>query len=146
MRNTIGIVATIVLSLAPARVQAQGGRFKVIVNAENPVNALPASEISRIFMGRATRWPDGALIEPVDQTDGSAVHVRFVSDIHHKDAAALSSYWQQQIFAGKDVPPPAMGTDTDILAYVRKHPGAIGYVSADTPIGQDVKVIIVTND
>lgn len=144
MRNTLGIIAMIVLLLAPGQVHAQGPRFKVIVNAQNSVNALPAPEISRIFLGHATRWPDGALIEPVDLADDSPVHARFVSDIHHKDAAALSSYWQQQIFSGKDVPPPAVAKDADVLAYVRSHAGAIGYVSADTPTDPAVKVIIVT--
>lgn len=146
MRNALSIVAVIATLMAAGPAVAQSARFKVIVNAQNAINALPASEVSRIFLGHATRWPDGALIEPVDLTDGSAVHGRFVTEIHHKDAAALSSYWQQQIFAGKDVPPPAMATDAEILAYVRQHSGAIGYISADSPTDPSVKVIIITND
>jgi len=43
------------------------------------------------------------------------------------------------------VPPPAMATDAEILAYVRQHPGAIGYIAADTPSDR-VKVITVVND
>ena len=145
MRTVLGILTLVGALIAPPATNAQTVRFKVVVNAQNPVSALPASEVSRIFMGRATRWPTGELIEPVDQTDGSAVRERFVSDIHHRDGAALSSYWQQQIFAGKDVPPPAMATDAEILAYVRQHPGAIGYIAAETPSDR-VKVITVVND
>ena len=145
MRTLLGIVTLVGALLAPPAARAQTARFKVIVNPQNPVSALPASEVSRIFLGRATRWPTGQLIEPVDLADGSAVRERFVVDIHHRDGAALSSYWQQQIFAGTDVPPPAMATDAEIVAYVRQHPGAIGYVDADTPSDR-VKVISVVND
>ena len=44
--------------------------------------------------------------------------------------SAVESYWQQQIFAGKEVPPAAKPSDEEVLAYVRSTPGAIGYVSA----------------
>ena len=37
-------------------------------------------------------------------------------------------YWQQRIFSGRDVPPPEFELDREVVEYVLKHAGAIGYV------------------
>ena len=43
---------------------------------------------------------------------------------------AVRNYWQQRIFTGRGVPPPELASDEAVLAYVREHRGAVGYVSA----------------
>ena len=65
----------------------------------------------------------------------------FARAILGKSAAALESFWQQQIFAGKDVPPAEKGSDADVLAFVRGNPKAIGYVAAGTDLGAGVKAV-----
>jgi hypothetical protein len=56
---------------------------------------------------------------------------------------AIASYWQQQIFAGKDVPPPEQATEADVLAFVRDNAGAVGYVAAGTALGAGVRAVTV---
>jgi hypothetical protein len=41
----------------------------------------------------------------------------------------VRAYWQQRIFSGRDVPPPELDSDQQVVDYVMKYPGAIGYVS-----------------
>ena len=41
----------------------------------------------------------------------------------------MKTYWQQRIFSGHDVPPPELDSDDDVVTYVLKHEGAIGYVA-----------------
>jgi ABC-type phosphate transport system substrate-binding protein len=55
----------------------------------------------------------------------------------------VKSYWQQQIFSGRDVPPPEKQTENDVVAFVRSNPGAIGYVSKGVDIGRGVKALSV---
>jgi hypothetical protein len=52
----------------------------------------------------------------------------------NRSVTAVRSYWQQVIFAGRDVPPPELPGDARVLEYVRQHSGGVGYVSvtADT--------------
>ena len=56
---------------------------------------------------------------------------------------AIKTWWNQQIFAGKGVPPPELTSDAKVLAYVSANAGAIGYVSTDINTS-DVKVVAVT--
>ena len=40
--------------------------------------------------------------------------------------------------------PPERATDADVLTYIRQFHNGIGYVNADTNLGNDIKVLIVT--
>ena len=46
-----------------------------------------------------------------------------------RSVAAVRSYWQQRIFSGRDVPPPEVDTENQVIKYVAGDPGALGYVS-----------------
>jgi ABC-type phosphate transport system substrate-binding protein len=82
-----------------------------------------------------TRWKsDGLAIEPVDQVPASASRARFSETILHRNVAAMQAFWQQQIFSGRDVPPVEKSNDEAVIAFVREHPGAIGYVSPDSAL------------
>ena len=64
----------------------------------------------------------------------------------HKSVSAVKSYWQQQIFSGRGVPPTERSTDSEVLAYVRSNPNAIGYVSSAAALGGSVKVVTVRDE
>jgi hypothetical protein len=48
---------------------------------------------------------------------------------------AVRAYWQQLIFSGRGVPPVELESDEAVVAFVLKYPGAVGYVSGATNIG-----------
>lgn len=64
----------------------------------------------------------------------AAVRERFARKVLDKSPMAVKAYWNQQIFAGRDVPPLEKPSDAEVVAFVRQNPGAVGYVSggADT--------------
>jgi hypothetical protein len=70
------------------------------------------------------------------------VRVSFTSAFHGKSVSAVVNYWQQQIFAGRDVPPVEKSSDAEVLATLRSTPGAIGYVSEEASI-DGLNVIVV---
>jgi ABC-type phosphate transport system substrate-binding protein len=104
--------------------------FKVIVNSANSTSELPAAVASKIFLKEAAKFPNGTAATPVDQGKASPVRAAFSKSIVGRPVASVETYWQQQIFAGKEVPPPAKTSDDDVIAFVKANPGAIGYVSA----------------
>jgi ABC-type phosphate transport system substrate-binding protein len=116
--------------------------FKVVVNEARGMSSLPRAQVSAMLLKKVSEWSDGTPVAPVDQAAASAVRQKFSSRVHGKEAAAVKSYWQQQIFAGRGVPPVEMASDDQVLAYVRSHPGAIGYVS-DAAATDGVKVLTV---
>jgi len=85
--------------------------------------------LSEAFLKRTTRWPGGAAIKPVDLGSDSPVRRRFSEDVLNRSVSAVKSYWQQMIFSGRAIPPPELETDEEVVRYVSKHAGAIGYVS-----------------
>ena len=49
--------------------------------------------------------------------------------------AAVKLYWQQAVFSGRDVPPPELDSEQEVVRFVLRNPGAIGYVSDGADIG-----------
>lgn len=129
------VFAVFAVSLRSARAaSAPGGGFILIVNRSNPVTALPATEVSKIFLKKADFWPDGTPVDPVDLSEASPARDAFTRSVMRKSVAAVKSYWQQEVFAGRDVPPPEQPTDADVVKTVAGLQGAIGYVSPGTPL------------
>jgi ABC-type phosphate transport system substrate-binding protein len=114
----------------------------VIVNADNPATGVSRKFLTDAFLKKSTRWPHGELIRPVDQPPDSAIRRRFSEDILNRSVSAVRSYWQQLIFAGRDVPPPELGSDEKVVEYVLTHSGAVGYVSGSAKLG-GAKVVAV---
>ena len=128
---------SILLALAVCLVwhaAAQAAGYKIIVNNANGKSSIAKKELSQLFMKKTAKWGDGTAVLPVDQTEKSSARERFTQDVHGKSVAAVKSYWQQQIFSGRDVPPVEKSSDAQVVAFVKQNAGAIGYVgeSADT--------------
>jgi ABC-type phosphate transport system substrate-binding protein len=133
--------AILIALLAAAALGAEPG-FLVVVNEENPVSSLSREELSELFLKKKSTWPDGSLVLPVDQLEETEVREVFNRDIHRKRSTAIRAYWQQRIFSGRDVPPPEKESDANVILYVRRHSGAIGYVSTIWA-GAGVKTLVV---
>ena len=103
--------------------------WKVIVNNNVKVDSLSKKAASDLFLKKTTKWASGAAVVPVDQVDTAAVRDAFSRAVHGKPTAAVKSYWNQQIFSGRDVPPVEKRNDAEVLAFVRSNAGAVGYVS-----------------
>jgi ABC-type phosphate transport system substrate-binding protein len=126
--------------LAPAAVVVDD--YKVIVNPENPVGAIDRRFLRDAFLRKASDWNGGAALRPIDLATRFAARERFVHDVLNKTPAQLKSYWNQQIFSGKGVPPPEAATPAAVISYVLANPGAIGYLPLDADVG-GAKVIKV---
>ena len=135
-----GVIAAGAIMLASNVAQAQ--EFKVVANNGVAASDIPAAELAKIFTKRTNKFPDGANAVPVDQGKSAAVREKFSQKVLGRSVGAVETYWQQQIFSGKDVPPVAKAGDEEVIAYVKATPGAIGYVSASASTA-GVKVIAV---
>lgn len=136
------LLAGLVGSTTAARPVAPQSEFVLIVNRNNPVEALAASEVGKIFLKKAELWPDGTPTAPVDLAESSPVRASFTREILRKTVPAIKSYWQQEAFSGRDVPPPEEASDADVIDVVKSIPGAIGYVSPNAQL-RGVKTVFV---
>lgn len=140
LRSTISLLTAVALLAIAAPIEAQA--FKVIAHSDVVESELPSEVVARIFLKQSPKFPSGIAAKPVDLKKDSAVRARFSTEVVGRPVAAVETYWQQQIFAGKEVPPAAKASDEEVLAFVRSTPGAIGYVSAGAST-TGVKVIEV---
>lgn len=134
----LAIAALMGTAATPHLAQAQG--FKIIAHADVPVSELTAAAASNLFLKKDGKFPGGPEAAPVDQPASAAVREAFSKAVHGRSTAAVVTYWQQQVFSGKDTPPPTKPSDDAIVAYVKSTPGAIGYVK-DGAATDGVKVV-----
>ena len=134
------IVVLIAALLASAAVFGESGSVQVIVNPANPLTSIDKADVSKIFLKKLSRWPNGQPTQPVDLPEGSSARAQFSSQILGKAVPAVSAYWQQQIFAGHELPPLTKASEAEIVAYVKANPNAIGYVSTAS-VTHEVKVL-----
>lgn len=118
--------------------------FQVIVHPENPVTSLPRTQVSKILLKSVSRWEKGRPVEPVNQNPKSPVRQSFSKQVHKRSVTSIESYWQRQIFSGRDVPPAVLDSDQEVIEFVKSQVGGIGYISAETPT-DGVKVLTLTD-
>jgi hypothetical protein len=145
-KTIVSALALLVLATAGTRsLEARGpASYVIVVSAANPTTSLSRDQASKLFLKKVPTWQNGRDVVPVDLPEGSAVREAFTKDVLRKSVTAVKSYWQQQIFSGRGVPPTEKATDDAVLAYLRANPNAIGYVAANTPLGSGAKVVVVT--
>ena len=81
---------------------------------------------------------------PVDQSGTSAVRKAFSESVLGMPVATAVQYWQKQMFATNPLRPPAVkGSDAEVIAFVAKTEGAVGYVSKAAALPAGVKAIAV---
>ncbi len=129
-RILLAVLAVVVSTAAPRGASADDG-FRVIVHPSSAGDPVTRSQLSQLFLKKVTRWPNGAIVHPVEPAD-ERLRERFSERVHGKSLNALRSYWNQVIFSGRDVPPLEKPSDDDVVSFVRTTPGAFGYVSPGT--------------
>jgi len=117
--------------------------FVVVVSRDNPLTTIQRDKLSKIFLKRVVTWPDDRPAEPVDLQMSDPVRRAFTKAVHGKSIAAVRAFWQQQIFSGRDVPPPEKGSVADVMEFVSTHAGAVGYLPHTATLGAGLKVIAI---
>lgn len=112
----------------------------VIVSANNPNATIDQNHISKIFLGKTKKFPDGTQALPVDQDEGSSVRDEFNKTVLGKSDSQLKSYWSRLIFTGKGTPPSQSGNDAAVKGLVANNPNLIGYIDSAS-VDSSVKVV-----
>ena len=107
----------------------------IIVNAMNTMSTIDRKSVVQFFLKKKTRWPNGELVLPADLGEASGVRESFSDRVLGRSVSEVKNYWQRNIFSGHKVPPPEFEREDEVAAYVREHPGAVGYVSETSKAG-----------
>ncbi len=116
-------------------------RLLVIANRSIPFDGLERATVSNIYKAEETKWNNGETIIVVMHKKGE-IHNKFAEDIVGITHSKLRDIWRNVIFTGLGKPPRIFRNETDLVEYVSKTKGAIGYISASTP-HNGVKIISI---
>src|SRR5271170_4443745 len=121
------LVAVVVIC-APLRLV--GSEVKVIANGSVKADMISANEVKSVFLEEYGLL-NGIHVEPVLEKDGP-VHEAFLHEYLGGTDDDLQSYYRALVFSGRGSMPKQLDSDAEVVAYVARTKGAIGYVSAET--------------
>jgi TonB family protein len=117
-----------ILGLAFSHALASG--VKVIANPSVELDSISASELKSVFLEEKNSLR-GTHVEPVLARGGPA-HEAFLRQYVGRTNADLQTYYRSLVFTGRGSMPKALASDAEVVAYVAKTRGAIGYVSPES--------------
>lgn len=113
----------------------------IIANPTVQAREISADDLRAVFLGTKTSLPDGDYLKPVLEK-GGPVHAAFLKRYLGKTDFALQTYYRSLIFSGKGSMPTTLSSDAEVVAYVQRNRGAIGYVDPSA-VDNGVKTIRV---
>ena len=135
----------LLLLLAAGSVWAQEAAYKVIVNASNPIVTVKRDVIAQLFMSRSVSWAHGPAADPVDQSMTPPVREAFSREILGLPLPAVQNHWHKRMLETREFPPLVKASDSDVIAYVAKNPGGVGYVGASAELPPSVKALKIVD-
>ncbi|MDX2321038.1 MAG: phosphate ABC transporter substrate-binding protein [Moritella sp.] len=128
----VALTAALISGMAQASVV-------VIANPIGP-DALSKSQVSKLYLGKSKKLPNGAKAQVIEQAAGSVIRGEFHAGVTGKSDSQLQAYWSRLVFTGKGKPPKTIGSSSLIKSQVASHANAIAYIdSAD--VDETVKVV-----
>ena len=113
---------------AVARATDVTADVKVIANPSVSASEISSEDLKAVFLAVKTSIA-GSQVEPVLGKSGRA-HDEFLKAYLAKSDAALTAYFRGLVFTGKASMPKMYDSDAEIVAYVAKTKGAVGYIGA----------------
>lgn len=120
--NYRGKVKNIVMAFSLCyATQALPAELYIIANSGLSVDQ---AEIKEIYLGE-TQFSGSVKLEV---TDNAAAQSVFLSKVVGIDKAKYDTLWVKKAFRDGLNQPPVRGSDAEVIEFVKKTPGAIGYV------------------
>ncbi len=112
----------------------------VIVNETGPLTHISPTEVREIYLGEI-KFVDGIRIVPVNSPEGP-IKDSFLSRVVGKTSKAYKLHWIKKVFQeGLNIPSVKVNPH-EIIEWISKEPGAIGYVPKNlVENAQNVRII-----
>jgi hypothetical protein len=95
---------------------------------------LQAADTKDVFTG-VKQFAGSVKLVPVDNAQ---VQASFLADVLKVDPTKYHHLWAKKAFQDGLTPPDVKGTDAEVLDFVKRTPGAVGYVSTEPKGGVNV--------
>ena len=135
--------STLSLALCGAfasRARGAGGGFTQVVNAQNAVSSLSASDVKRVLSGGTKVWESGAVVQ-LGLAPGDAGGMQYLAGAVDTTPRELLSMLQQQVFKGELRRPVVLRSSADCFAFASQTPGALCVAATGVPVPAGAKVV-----
>jgi len=144
-RRVAVLLLALTLAPAPRLLRAEeSAHFVVVVSASNDVSEMSQDLVARIFMRKVRAWRGGRPTMPVDLSLASPLRWSFSRKVLGLSVGEVRDYWMKETLSGGEVAPPIRPSEQEVLEFLKGEPAGIGYVSADTKLPVELKVVKVT--
>lgn len=126
----VGLALVVAASLVAG---PAGAGVVVIANPSVKATQVTGDELQNLFLGKTTTWGDGAAAKPAVLAEGDVLE-EFLKTYIKKTSAQFGTFWKKAVFSGTGSPPAEFKTEAELVAYVAKTPGAIGFVADGTDV------------
>jgi hypothetical protein len=109
-------------------VSARAADVKVIANPSLGASSVSSDDLKDVYLENKDSLA-GAHVQPVLLKGGPA-HEAFLRLYLGKSDSLLQTYYRSLVFTGKGEMPKELASDAEVVAYVARTKGAIGYVSS----------------
>ncbi len=112
----------------------------IIANTSVPAEKLSPDEIKNIFSGKILKWGNNDMITLI-VSDKSEVHKSFCIKYMKRNANQFENLWRQNMYSGIGKYPIKVDSIDELVEYVSKTRGAVGYIYSSKQLPDNVKVI-----
>ena len=123
-----GSAAFVAFMALVSAASARADDVVAVVSAKSPVASLSAAQVADIFLGKASRFPDGSPALPIDLQEDSPARERFYAQFTGKSPAQVKAHWSKIIFTGRGQPPMQAASGVQARKMIADNPNAIGYI------------------
>lgn len=134
MNARLRVVAAALLALAGGAAHAD-----LFVIANHATQITPG-DIKDVFTGNK-QFAGGTKLIPIDN---GPVQEAFLAGALKMEASRYNTIWTKKSFREGLIPPTVKSGDSDVLDFVKRTPGAVGYVSVPPPTSVTIIHIIHT--
>ncbi len=118
------------------------GQLAVVVNQDNGIEGVTLQSLQDIYAGNKVSWSNNHKIFPVSMKSNLAITRSFFDEALGKSAREMKRAWIRLTLSGEGAPPKVVGSEAEVLLYIAKNEGAIGFVHVDK-VNDSVKVLAV---
>ena len=107
----------------------QAGEY-LVANVAPGDGVISRDDVRSMYLNQKPKWPSGQRVKLAMLAHGKE-RDDFLRQFVGKNSARFERYWKRQLFTGKGVPPQTFVRQSALLDYIRRTPGAIGFVEAE---------------
>jgi hypothetical protein len=108
--------------------------FAQLVVVAHPSAAIAADDVREIYLGEK-QFQGSVKLVPVDN---AALREQFLARVMKMDGARYGAVWTKKAFRDGLSAPAVKSGDVEVIEFVRRTPGAVGYVGSPPP---DLRIV-----